>query len=57
MSDQNDEVVKRWYVIHAYSGFEDYVVRSLLDRAVQIDPEHEGVTEFRDKVAAEMSQA
>tara|TARA_Y100001954_G_scaffold235499_1_gene293380 strand:- start:648 stop:1766 length:1119 start_codon:yes stop_codon:yes gene_type:complete len=33
------------------------VVRSLLDRAVQIDPEHEGVTEFRDKVAAEMSQA
>ena len=33
------------------------VVRSLLDRAVQLDPEHEGVSEFRDKVAAEMSQA
>ena len=33
------------------------VVRSLLDRAVQISPDHEGVTEFRDKVVAEMSQA
>ena len=27
-----EEAKKRWYVIHAYSGFEDYVVRSLKER-------------------------
>jgi len=26
------EQIKRWYVIHAYSGFEDYVARSLQER-------------------------
>ena len=41
MSDQNDEVVKRWYVIHAYSGFEDYVVRSLLERIKIRNIEHQ----------------
>ncbi len=32
LDQQNDEIKKRWYVIHAYSGFEDYVVRSLDER-------------------------
>lgn len=28
-----EELEKRWYVIHAYSGFENYVVRALQERA------------------------
>lgn len=32
IDQQVDEIKKRWYVIHAYSGFEDYVVRSLDER-------------------------
>ncbi len=27
-----EEIKKRWYVLHAYSGFENYVVRTLLER-------------------------
>ncbi len=28
----SDEIKKRWYVLHAYSGFENYVVRALTER-------------------------
>lgn len=28
----SEEIKKRWYVLHAYSGFENYVVRALNER-------------------------
>ncbi len=28
----SEEIKKRWYVLHAYSGFENYVVRALTER-------------------------
>lgn len=28
----SEEIRKRWYVLHAYSGFENYVVRALTER-------------------------
>lgn len=30
-------MAKRWYVVHAYSGFEQQVKKSLLDRVVRFD--------------------
>lgn len=30
-------MAKRWYVVHAYSGFENHVVRSLKDRVARSD--------------------
>jgi transcriptional antiterminator NusG len=32
MSEEQTEIKKRWYVIHAYSGYENYVVKALGDR-------------------------
>ncbi len=32
MTDEKEKSTKRWYVIHAYSGFEDYVVKALAER-------------------------
>jgi transcriptional antiterminator NusG len=31
-SEEKTEQKKRWYVIHAYSGYENYVVKALQDR-------------------------
>ena len=28
----SEEIKKRWYVLHAYSGFENYVIRALTER-------------------------
>ena len=28
----SEEIRKRWYVLHAYSGFENYVIRALTER-------------------------
>ena len=33
----NSEVHKRWYVVHAYSGFEKSVAQALRDRIVRMD--------------------
>ncbi|MGY1459811.1 MULTISPECIES: transcription termination/antitermination protein NusG [unclassified Luteimonas] len=33
------EIVKRWYVVHAYSGFEKSVAQALRDRIVRMDME------------------
>lgn len=50
-------MAKRWYVVHAYSGFENYVKRSLEDRVKRSGLEEkfgevlvpsEGVVEMRD---------
>ncbi len=32
VSEEKTEQKKRWYVIHAYSGYENYVVKALNDR-------------------------
>ena len=31
---------KRWYIVHAYSGFEKQVMRSLQDRILRSGLEH-----------------
>lgn len=36
MTDQTTKSGKRWYVVHAYSGFENYVKNALLER-IQAD--------------------
>ena len=33
------EIVKRWYVVHAYSGFEKSVAQALRDRILRMDME------------------
>ena len=40
MSDDSIENQKRWYVLHAYSGFENYVVKTLQERVRMNDLEH-----------------
>lgn len=36
----SEEIKKRWYVLHAYSGFENYVVRALTERIQLESLEH-----------------
>src|SRR5579871_5248264 len=36
MLDDQTKQKKRWYVVHAYSGFENYVKKALLER-IQVD--------------------
>ncbi len=35
----NEEIIKRWYVVHAYSGFEKSVAQALRDRIVRMGME------------------
>ena len=35
------EIVKRWYVVHAYSGFEKSVAQALRDRILRMDMEEQ----------------
>ena len=39
MSGLESEIVKRWYVVHAYSGFEKSVAQALRDRIVRMGME------------------
>lgn len=39
MTDEQNK--KRWYVIHAYSGFENYVVKALSERVKLKNAEHQ----------------
>ena len=39
-SNNDSDVKLRWYVIHAYSGFENYVVRALKERIKLAEIEH-----------------
>ena len=48
---------KNWYVVHTYSGYEDFVAESLRQRAVELNIEDqigeiiiptEGVVEIKD---------
>ena len=36
MTDDQIKKKKRWYVVHAYSGFENYVKKALLER-IQVE--------------------
>ena len=35
MTDVNNDIPKRWYVVHAYSGFEKSVQRALVERVAR----------------------
>ena len=45
MSELNGTVSKRWYIVHAYSNFENKVAQSIKDQAAQ-----RGLTELFDEV-------
>lgn len=40
MADENSELQKNWYVIQAYSGYENYVKKALAERISQNELEH-----------------
>lgn len=39
MTDEKTEAKKRWYIVHAHSGFENYVMRALRERMARFNME------------------